>query len=65
MNIRQILSLFLLCISIPAISQKKIELQDIVSNPIFTQKTISGLRSMNDGMNYTTLDEGNKIVKYS
>lgn len=65
MNIRQILSLFLLCISIPAISQKKIELQDVVSNPIFTQKTISGLRSMNDGMNYTTLDEGNKIVKYS
>lgn len=65
MNIRQILFLFLLSISTPAISQKNIELKDVVSNQIFTQKTISGLRSMNDGLNYTTLEEGNKIVKHS
>lgn len=65
MNIRQVLFIFLISISFSAISQKSIELKDVVSNRIFTQKTISGLRSMNDGLNYTTLEESNKIAKYS
>jgi dipeptidyl-peptidase-4 len=65
MNIRQILLLILVSISITVFSQKKIELKDVISDRIFSQKTISGLRSMNDGMSYTTLEDDNKIVKYS
>ncbi len=65
MNIRQILFLVFVSISITVFSQKHIELKDVINDQLFKQKTISGLRSMNDGMNYTTLEEGNKIVKYS
>ena len=65
MNIRQISLLILISISLTAFSQKKIELKDVTSNPIFSSKTISGLHSMNDGLNYSTLEEGNKIVKHS
>ena len=65
MNFRQTLLLFLISASITAFSQKKIELKDVISNPIFSSKTVSGLTSMNDGLNYSTLEDGNKIVKYS
>jgi len=65
MNFRQILLLFLISVSITAFSQKKIELKDVISKPIFSAKTISGLNSMNDGLNYSTLEDDNKIVKYS
>ncbi len=65
MNHRLGFLILLLSISLTAFSQKKIELQDVVSSRIFTPKTISGLRSMNDGMNYTTEEDGTKIVKYS
>jgi dipeptidyl-peptidase-4 len=65
MYIRQIIVFFLLSISFTAFSQKKITLEDVVKNRIFTQKTITGLRSMNDGLNYSTLENGNQIVKYS
>lgn len=65
MNIRQSFTLLLVSISLIAHSQKKIELSDVVGNRTFAQKSVSGLRSMNDGLNYTTLEGGNKIVKYS
>ena len=45
-------------------AQKKITLDDVITNGTFRQKSVSGLRSMNDGINYT-VQEGNKIVKYS
>ncbi|MDO9614202.1 MAG: S9 family peptidase [Bacteroidota bacterium] len=65
MNIRKIIILFLVSVSFTAFSQRKIELRDVVVDQTFSQKTVSGLRSMNDGLNYTTLEEGNKIVRYS
>ena len=46
------------------LAQKKITLDDVITNGTFRQKSVSGLRSMNDGLNYT-VQEGNKIVKYS
>ena len=65
MNIRQIATLFLVSISMLAFSQKRIELADVVTTKIFSQKNISGLRSMKDGNYYTKLENDNKIVKYS
>jgi len=55
----------LILISISAYSQKRIELNDVVGKRLFVQKSISGLRSMKDGLNYTTEEGGTKIVKYS
>lgn len=65
MNIRQLLVLFLISVSLTAFSQKKIELQDVVKDKIFSHKTIPGLRSLNDGLNYSALENGTRIVKYS
>ncbi len=61
------LSLILLLVSISAtvFSQKKIELKDVIASRTFAQKSVYGLRSMNDGLYYTVKEEGNKIVKYS
>ena len=55
----------LIIISISAYSQKIIKLNDVVGKRLFVQKSISGLRSMKDGLNYTTEENGTKIVKYS
>ena len=65
MNFHKILIIILVSVSFNAYSQRKIELRDVVVDQIFSQKTVSGLRSMNDGLNYTTLEEGTKIVRYS
>lgn len=65
MNFRQSITLLLVSISLVAFSQKRIELKDVVGSRTFAQKSVSGLQSMNDGLNYTVLEEGNKIVKYS
>jgi len=59
-----LLILFSGCFS-TLLAQKKITLEDIQAGNTFKPETISGLRSMNDGMYYTTLEDGNKIVKYS
>jgi len=48
--------------------KKIITLEDIWKNHQFSQETISGLRSMKDGSNYTVLEtigDGRSIVKYS
>jgi dipeptidyl-peptidase 4 len=65
MNVRKIFIFILLSISLTALSQKKIELNDVVGRPLFVQKNITGLRSMNDGLNYTTKETDTRIVKYS
>ncbi len=44
---------------------KKITLEEIHTNNTFSESTVSGLRSMNDGEYFTTLEEDRKIVKYS
>ena len=61
---RQILLLILLSTSITVFSQKKIELRDVISGTFFSSKTVTGLHSMNDGLNYSILED-NKIIKYS
>ena len=65
MNGIKFLTILLINISLTAFSQKKIDINDVVSKRIFTQKTIPGLHSMNDGLNYTVVEDGTKIVKYS
>jgi len=65
MNIRIGLLLFFISISLAVFSQNKIKLQDVVDDRIFSPKSVTGLRSMNDGLNYTIKEDGNKIVKYS
>ncbi|HAH22518.1 MAG TPA: S9 family peptidase [Prolixibacteraceae bacterium] len=64
MYIRQILLLIFVSVSITVFSQKKIELKDVVSSPVFSAKTVTGLHSLNDGLNYSTLED-NKIIRYS
>lgn len=44
---------------------KKITLEDIFQKGTFRSKTVHGLRSMNDGIHYTTLENGTQIAKYS
>ncbi|MBA4410239.1 MAG: S9 family peptidase [Odoribacter sp.] len=65
MNLRHTIILFLVSFSLTAFSQKKLELADIVGSRTFAQKSVTGLRSMNDGLSYTTHEDGKKIVKYS
>jgi len=65
MKIRISLLLLLVSISLSAFSQKKLDLKDVVGSRIFLQKSVTGLCPMNDGLHYTTKEDGNKIVKYS
>lgn len=44
---------------------QKITLEDIFVKHTFRASTVEGLRSMNDGEHYTTLENNSKIVKYS
>ncbi|MBN1820958.1 MAG: DPP IV N-terminal domain-containing protein, partial [Prolixibacteraceae bacterium] len=61
-----ILSLaFILGLSTIAQETKKITLEDIFVNNTFAQKTVSGLRSMNDGEHYTTIANNSRIIKNS
>jgi len=64
MKLRKFVTSVLLGLSIASFSQNKLELKDVIGRT-YVQKSISGLKSMNDGLNYTTKEEGNKIVKYS
>jgi len=44
---------------------EKFTLEDIFKNGTFTASSVYGLRSMNDGIHYTTMENGTKIVKSS
>jgi len=45
---------------------KSISIEDLMQKGTFRSKSVYGLRSMNDGIHYTTLEgRGTKIVKYS
>jgi len=59
------LTIILLLISLSVFSQKKLQLTDVVGKRLFVQKSITGLRSMRDGLNYTVSESGTKIVKYN
>ncbi|MDR1859440.1 MAG: S9 family peptidase [Bacteroidales bacterium] len=44
---------------------EKITLEDVVIKGTFAQAGVSGFRSMNDGLHYTILEGGARIVQYS
>ncbi|MCW0482148.1 S9 family peptidase [Gaoshiqia sediminis] len=64
---RYLIFLFVLFIGFgnPLYAQKKISLEDVQAFGTFREKKVEGLRSMNDGLHYTVLEEGSRIVKYS
>lgn len=63
---RIVLSLFLfLTIGNPLFAQKKLSLADFNQNYTFQEKTVQGLHSSANGLYYTTLEDGKRIVKYS
>ncbi|MFO7924533.1 MAG: S9 family peptidase [Bacteroidales bacterium] len=43
---------------------KEITLDDIHKKGTFSSRTVSGLRSMKDGIHYTTMEEGREVHKY-
>jgi len=65
MNFKFSTIIFFVSLSITALSQKTLELKDVVGSRIFAQKSVTGLRSLNDGLHYTTHEEGKRIIKYS
>jgi len=58
-----ILTLLLLPAAYP--QTKSITLDDIYRNGTFRSRSVYGIRSMKDGEHYTTLDEGQHVVKYA
>ena len=64
---RLIISLLIVFLSVSSFAQdskKSISFDDIFKRPIFYSKSVRGLKSMNDGIHYTTMKEGTKIVKF-
>jgi len=59
-----LVALFVLC-GVHAQSVKQLSLEDFVVKYTFQQETVSGIRSMNDGLHFTTLKDNKQIVKYS
>ncbi len=62
------LALFIVCIistTLTAQTSQKITLEDIFVKGTFRAQSVYGLRSMNDGTHYTTMENGKQIVKYS
>ncbi|QZT36994.1 S9 family peptidase [Halosquirtibacter xylanolyticus] len=57
--------LAILMISSPLLAEK-ISFEDVISKRTFSAERIYGIRSMKDGLHYTTLEkEGTQIVKYN
>uniref|UniRef100_UPI0032170A9E S9 family peptidase n=1 Tax=uncultured Draconibacterium sp. TaxID=1573823 RepID=UPI0032170A9E len=54
-----------LALNVQAQSPQKISLEDIFEKGTFRAQSVYGLRSMNDGIHYTTIENGTKVVKYS
>lgn len=46
-------------------AQKQITLEDLFQKGTFSQSSVQGLRSMQDGNHYTVMENGSQIVKYS
>lgn len=60
---RNILSTFFLLITLSAIAQKQITVDDIYVNGTFSQASVRGINWMNNGRYYSA-QQGNDIVKY-
>ncbi len=59
------LLILLIGLSSPTFSQQKLSIEDFQQYGTFVPRNVSGLYSMKDGLHYSTLENGNKIVKYS
>ncbi len=58
--------LIMLLGSILALQAQKLTLEDVVLRRAFAPKDVSGLASMNDGLHYTALEGGGKVIcRYS
>jgi dipeptidyl-peptidase 4 len=44
---------------------KEITLDDIYRKGTFSERTVAGIRSMSDGIHYTTMEAGTTIRKFS
>ncbi len=56
----------ILCnLQLNAQEKQKLTFDDFFKDYTFRQKSVYGLKSMNDGLHYTTLEQGGKIVKHS
>ncbi|MCT4643794.1 MAG: S9 family peptidase [Carboxylicivirga sp.] len=54
-----------LLLSVTVFAQKQtVSLEDITQKGTFYARSVRGLRSMTDGIHYTTLEQGKRIVKY-
>ena len=52
-------------LSVTVFAQKQtVSLEDITQKGTFYARSVRGLRSMTDGIHYTTLEQGKRIVKY-
>ncbi len=60
-----ILLILISAISLTTQAQNQITLEDIFVNRTFSEKSLYGLNSMNDGLSYTVAGKGNSIEKYS
>jgi dipeptidyl-peptidase 4 len=58
-------TIVLLALIISVQAQKKITIENIFTDREFSQKSVYGLLSMNDGVSYSTQVGDSKIVKYS
>ncbi len=58
-----ILALLIMPLALHA-QKKTVSLEDITSLGTFSAKSVHGLTSMNDGVHYTTLEEGSRIEKF-
>jgi dipeptidyl-peptidase 4 len=56
---------WLIAVVVQAQTNQKISLEDIFTQGTFRTESVKGLRSMNDGEHYTTLEEDRKVVRYS
>ena len=52
-------------LNLSAQDARKFTLEDIFVKGTFRASSVDGLRSMNDGIHYTTMENGTRIVKYS
>ena len=58
--------LLLILLATLSLSAQQLSLEDVVIKKAYAQKSVYGLASLNDGMNYTTLENrGKELVKYS
>ncbi len=56
---------WLIAFALHAQTNQKITLEDVLTQGTFQSQTVRGLRSMNDGEHYTTLEGGRQIVRNS